>query len=663
MADDHWEHMFFEELDDPEYVIGDKGRITWTLKRFHGTQADPNKEKVLRSPSVRIGDYDWNIKLFPRGNEGTDYISVYIECRKHQSSGGVDSPGTEASPNPSAENSKKQIPWGIAAQIGCVMYNPNEPRIQVNAKSAHHFYNGNPDWGWVRFHGPWDSIRRRRHLQRQALLRDDTLAVTAYIRTVEDYTGALWWHPSANEVLWDSVAKTGYRGLTAQHPGGSALIAALSSWLHLAPFKDLIMDTHIPDSMKSSLTKTLPLFSQLRELLYAKQSAELETSSAVSTEGITKAMRWHSWEDIVPPDVIAVWEALRFLLNQESSRIEFDHGDVFRDILTLRQQRPPNVFNQGSRTSQPELHSSQEVLDFAQGAGSSTFREWEGFYGAPQSRSYPPPVLQLELYRQAYDVDTRRWKKLTHRIDVNEKVIFNSKPEGQCKQSEYILYGMIVHSGDLESGEYFSVIRPGGPKSKWVKYSDTRQSDVSYLTTKQAIDGHQGTGNSAEGTDPVAYIVMYVRSDCLSTILPTSVEPWEPSGCIREPLSLPAKPTLDGIENQETLHVKVYNSSVYDRCSGRGVFDVWATDPGDENIYHLHLAPSSNLKSIQQLLVTQFNLAGMPEQCRLWPMNSNLSASRWSPRFEEVSYNSNLQELTKRLGGCHLWLHIVSIGE
>ena len=655
--------MFFEELDDPEYVMGDKGRITWTLKRFHGTQADPNKERILRSPSVRIGDYDWNIKLFPRGNEGTDYVSVYIECRRHQSNGGVNSPGTEASPNPLTENSEEQIPWGIAAQIGCVMYNPNEPRTQVNAKSAHHFYNGNPDWGWVRFHGPWDSIHKRRHLQRQALLRDDTLAFTAYIRTVDDCTGALWWHPSANETLWDSVAKTGYRGLTAQQPGGSALIAALSSWLHLGPFKDLILDTHVPDSIESSLTNTLPLFSQLRELLYAKQSPDLKMAAAISTEGVTKAMRWHSWEDIVPPDVIAVWEALRFLLNQESSHVEPDHGDVFQDILTLRQQRSPNVFNQGSTTAQPELHSSQEVLDFAQGAGSSTFREWEGFYGTSQSKSYPPPVLQIELYRQAYDVDTRRWKKLTHRIDINETVTYNSNSQGQSEPSEYTLYGMIVHSGDLESGEYFSVIRPGGPNSKWVKYSDTKQSDVTYLTRKQAIDAHQGTGNSAEGTDPVAYIVMYVRSDCLSTILPASVEPWEPSSCIREPLSLPAKPTLGGIKDQETLHVKVYDSSVYDRCSGRGVFDVWATDLGDENIYNLHLTPSSNLKDIQKLLVTQFNLAGMPEQCRLWPMNSNLSASRWSPRFEEVSYDSKLQELMRRMGGCQLWLHVVSIGE
>ena len=663
MTDDHWENFFFEELDDPEYIVGEKGRISWTMKRFHGTQEDPNKEKILRSPSVRIGDYDWNIKLFPRGNEGTDHVSVYIECRKHQSNGGVDKPETEASPNPSAEKDEEEIPWGIAAQIGCVMYNPNEPRVQVNAKSAHHFYNGNPDWGWVRFHGPWDSIQKRRPLQRQALLRHDTLAFTAYIRTVEDYTGALWWHPSADEVLWDSVAKTGYRGLTAEHSGGSALIAALSSWLHLAPFRNLILDTRVPDSVKSSLTKTLPLFSQLKVLLYAKQSPETKFRSAISTEGITKAMRWHSWEDTGPPDVIAIWEALRFLLNQESSHIELDHKDAFRDILTLRHQQPPNAFNQGSRTSQPELRSSQEVLDFAQGAGFSTFREWEGFYGESQSMSCPPPVLQLELYRQAYDVDARRWKKLTHRIDINETVIFNSKSGEQSKQSEYTLYGMIVHSGDLESEDYFSVIRPGGPNSKWVKYSEKRQSDVTYLTRKQAIDAHQGTGKSAEGTDPVAYIVMYVRSDCLSTVLPASVESWKPSSGIREPLCLPTKATLDEIENQETLHVKVYDSSVYDRCSGQGIFDVWSTDMGDENIFHLHLAPSSNLEDVRRLLVTQFNVAGMPEQCRLWPMNSNLSTSRWSPRFEEVPYDSKLQDLVKRVGGCHLWLHVVSIGK
>jgi len=34
----------------------------------------------MRSPSVLIDGYYWHIKVYPRGNEGTPLMSVYIEC-------------------------------------------------------------------------------------------------------------------------------------------------------------------------------------------------------------------------------------------------------------------------------------------------------------------------------------------------------------------------------------------------------------------------------------------------------------------------------------------------------------------------------------------------------------------------------------------------------
>ena len=191
----HWEKSTFEPVDDPEYVPSDVGRISWTLDGVHGTPEKPNREEVMRSPSVLIGDLFWNVKFYPRGNDGTDYMSVYIECspkpyeeniekRKKSKDRPVDDKSDEKIPV--EENSANELteddgladgieivggppppgpvngaehpyipevdmeasvvlpsdsvlieeveeiieerPWSVAAQVACVIYNPEEPR-------------------------------------------------------------------------------------------------------------------------------------------------------------------------------------------------------------------------------------------------------------------------------------------------------------------------------------------------------------------------------------------------------------------------------------------------------------------------------------------------------------------------------------------------------
>ena len=270
---EYWEKQTFEPLDDPEYVPSDVGRITWTVTANHGNGEKPNHEEIMRSPSVLIGGLYWNVKYYPRGNDGTDYMSVYIECSpkpyeenvkerkpatddqakekipvddslspattldsqfEPQREDADDAPPDTAAPtsngserergaidtsevpevdmfssqvlppktNGDAEvevESEKEAPWSAAAQISCVVYNPDEPRVFASQKSKHQYYNDNPDWGWTRFHGPWSEIHIRRRYQRKPLLQNDTLAFTVYIQVVEDDTKSLWWHPSETQ--------------------------------------------------------------------------------------------------------------------------------------------------------------------------------------------------------------------------------------------------------------------------------------------------------------------------------------------------------------------------------------------------------------------------------------------------------------------------------
>ena len=192
-ATDHayWERSTFEPLDDPEYVSSDTGRISWLVKGNHGTPEKPNREEIMRSPSVSIGGLYWNIKYYPRGNDGTDYMSVYVECspKPYEKSPKENEPATESMAeekipvedpssgsqaevvgvsNAVANNAEpavlehasgttssqtpevdmdaslvlpskedlsnemveveNELPWSAAAQVACVVYNPEEPR-------------------------------------------------------------------------------------------------------------------------------------------------------------------------------------------------------------------------------------------------------------------------------------------------------------------------------------------------------------------------------------------------------------------------------------------------------------------------------------------------------------------------------------------------------
>ena len=182
---EYWEKSTFEPLDDPEYVASDGGRISWRVEGNHGTPEMPNREEIMRSPSVLIGGLYWNIKYYPRGNDGTDYMSVYIECSPKpyvepakgeepgptevaeekipvedvntsaeqvesitdtvpeatadqlSASHGIAEVDMDASlvlpPNQDKEmeeedDSDGEVLWSVAAQISCVVYNPAEPR-------------------------------------------------------------------------------------------------------------------------------------------------------------------------------------------------------------------------------------------------------------------------------------------------------------------------------------------------------------------------------------------------------------------------------------------------------------------------------------------------------------------------------------------------------
>ena len=722
----YWEKKAFEPLDDPEYVPGEGHRISWTVTGVHGTPEKPNREKIMRSPSKLIDGYYWNIKYYPHGNDGTEQLSIYIECsptpwedleaaakkaeapkelpngdqgptvEAEAEQNGTSNPpaaapaaneppssvsvndapsapeeDVEATPtSPKNSKIKKEEPWGIAAQISCVIYNPDEPRVNAGQKGCHRYYNDNPDWGWTRFHGPWDEIHKRQRYQRQALLRNDTLAFTAYIRTIKDDTKALWWHPPKDKSDWDCLAMTGVRAF-CNSP--SAMIAAISSWLHLSPIVDLIRNMHIPDPVWEANIRQRPAYEELQDILDADANVSSTEDRELCLENILNILNFYGAGIDSKMDVVIAWEIMRCILNYEASGLDTiaecnsPRTNKFSDVLVLKQPDPFNndtssvSYRPSSRSNLSpmqdfEPHSIQETIDLASQYSSKAFRMWRSFAGEEQVLVQSPSVLQVELHRQSYSKDARKWKKLTHKIEMNENVLFNAH--------EYTLYGMIVHSGDLESPEYYSVIRPEGPGTRWVKYGgDNCARKVEVLTTKKAVQAHEGVGENTDGTAAIAYVAMYVRKDMLSSVLCTPFKHKGEHKADTENAQVKSTSEIDGpseskdIEESmlEPMPVYIYSSELFQGYTGRGLCDPWTEQRRAVWVKELKYAPRMTLDAVKKHLI---EAQCFGQNIRLWPMNTLAPSSKAYPELLsfEAHKSESLEEIVNRTGGSRFWL-------
>lgn len=488
----YWEKETFFDLDDPSLIPGQSGRIDWLVEHFNGTKEKPNKELIMKSPVVRIGGYDWQIKFYPKGNR-TDYLSVYLENvtmlnPEFKDRSEMSSPALPVL----AGSSKITKRNSVAAQVSVVMYNPTEPRVYESKTDAHQYHKKAADFGWKYFtRSARPEFPMRNHGQRQALLRDDKLGFSAYIRVIEDPTGCKWDNdfPSTDA----SLAATGLRPFDSL----SAEIAAVVPLLHLRPFRDLLY------KHKSDNT----LFVLLQTFLDKFLNRRLK--------------RKHLKYSILPEgcDVVEIWQKISEQIQWESSS-EFVAS--FEDLFASF--RPLSLPLCDKRLSTKACSSVQQALNMTK----------------PLNTSNTPAILTVELERQQFNKSKRKWEKLSNSVDLNDHIEYNGVP--------YSLYAFIKHSGPLGTNNYTPVVRPGGPGYGWYAYDS---GIVKCLTQKQAMKGdskrnppaygaefgyHRPPLGDATDKDAVPYLVMYVRDDISAyTFALPDEEQWDVPEAVRKP--------------------------------------------------------------------------------------------------------------------------------
>ncbi|KAI9828898.1 MAG: hypothetical protein M1819_006513 [Sarea resinae] len=696
---DHWEQETFEELEDPEYRPGVCGRIEWIVNNVRPTKDNPKEELVRRSPAVRIGGFDWNIKFFPKGN-GTEKLSIYIECSRPPSDGEANTtdqdgeakdPTLGGSTSPSSENapaaaavtspltptdgtssaangvitanaqqsaSKKTFIFDQPAQIGCTLYNPAEPRVHYHHHTKHRFCSGLPDWGWTRFHGPHSEIHRRQYGQRQALLRNNTLAFTAYIRLIDDETGALW-HESTFENPWDSFAKTGVRALKDDQRR-SAFTSSIWVWSLLAPVRRTIFQFPVPDPIKEPRIRITPLAAALQRVFYQLQTPAKSDKSVISLSPITDALEYYGIKLTSDIDVIEFWQILRRKFEEEVHDRESSVGKSFSVDHDLSHFFDGAICNDPVYSTILAANCSPSFRIPVEGV-SSIQEGLEKVLGGGTNFKKVPHFLQIELDRQVFDTVTRKWKKLVN------KVCFDENVKIECRNSDitenYSLFGFIAHAGTLKSKNYYPVVRPYGPGTKWLKLAG---HEVRCLTRRQAIDAHEGcpTDHSSDGAEPVAYVVMYVHDDVVQDTFERFPEQdypqWLHDRIQLEGLHVNARTELIHKlrgEDDMPVELQIFNADIFKGHRGQGYVDVFEPKTHSDHIYHVNLNPDSTLNDVRKELATIVDGVEDPRQCRLWALDPTEDADLCFPAM--VQEACSVRDLRDKYPSCMLWLHVV----
>lgn len=485
---EHWEKLTFTELKDPEYQHVASGRIDWTIDHLNGTREAPNKAAIMRSSTVRIGGYDWRIKLFPRGNN-TDYLSIYIECCSFTSTASDQIQGEVAkqhTPIPLFDNETQPVRQVATAQISVVLYNPAEPRVHKHHTASHGFWKENSDWGWNRFVPRYDMYRRSPD-QRQALVRNDTIAMSAYIRVIEDSTGCY-----SEKILEnpDSAALTGLRpicdpNLNRRPETGTLLVSILASWLLYYPFRDILYDCVDMDWSDRYGPRSRRLLYALQCVLYdLKRSFTCEEHRGVSISIVVAALQYYGFDTALPYDTALLIERIYFILSEEVKETPLEA--VAHDIFEI--------------TPQPE--DTQRAASIVQRVCIAKHSDLQSAVSA--SNLYTPQLLQIELKRHLFNPQTRQWVRDMKYIKLPDILTVSDK--------QYVLYGFITHKGDLRAGSARPIIRPGGPGTKWFAYEKLLNHDRVTCITQRAAEKAAGDG-AASSSSELAHVLFYVRDD------------------------------------------------------------------------------------------------------------------------------------------------------
>ncbi|KIK98862.1 hypothetical protein PAXRUDRAFT_823415 [Paxillus rubicundulus Ve08.2h10] len=497
-----------KHMPDLGHDVKDFKVYTWRLTNWK------KLEKKITSPDFDCGGHRWRILLFPFGNSNAppnDTVSVYLDY---------------------AEPKKSPEGWHACAQFALVVSNIHDPTIYTVSHAHHRFIAEECDWGFTRF----SELRKLFNIQEghhRPTIEDESADITVYVRVLEDPTGVLW----HNFVNYDSKKETGYVGLKNQ--GATCYMNSLLQSLFCTPyFRKAVYQIPTEDEHP---TESVSL--ALQRVFYHLQTSD----QPVGTTELTKSFGWKSNDSFYQHDVQEFNRVLQDNLESKMKatkaegaiarlfvgkmksyikcvNVDYESAKIeeFKDIQ-LNVKGMKNLYESFKYFVAVEMMEGENKYH-AEGYGLQDAKKgfvFESF----------PPVLHLQLKRFEYDIQRDAMIKINDRhefpfeIDLAEFI-----DEGPTKSENWVykLHGVLVHSGDVNGGHYFALIKPDRD-TRWLKFDDDR---VTPVTDREVLEENFG-GEPLNGIpQPLqrnqvramkrftnAYMLVYVREIATDEIL------------------------------------------------------------------------------------------------------------------------------------------------
>ena len=503
--------------------------------------------------------------------------------------------------------------YRVSAQLGMVIYNPEEPRTCSYNSSEHQFTKHNDDWGWTNFVGPWNEIHIRQRGSRQALLKNDTIAIDAYIRIFEDPSQALWWHVSHDhESNWPSKKLAGYYPMGTPPLYHSPAVAGITAWLLLAPFRRVLQEMDAGEWRRNSQVKPRPLIARLQGALHLMR--HLRKEDYVNVNPIIDCLKEYG-ETF--NDVKSFWEAFR-----RSIELELEgEADALRQISEIfdtpvGSASIPNLPVKGNR----DIQTAIDAVCLPQ-----------------RFEPFSPNFLPLVLERDIFDKQTCEWKLCHDRVLLNDEI---SLPNGE----KYTLYGFMVHVGVRNSGKFYSILRPNGLGTKWLAFEDGDGNKV-FSYTRSRIQDYEGlVGDDLKNfksTRQTAYMAMYIKTECINSFLPGKLEDYHVPLWLTISLGDPAdgheehlRSDLEAID-KDGIPVEIYSDEgVLGRKGLLDMFNIKQQALAKDHFWSLHLPKDTTFKDVRHDLAARMEVNDV-KKLRLFVMTygavGQYTSAQWEP--------------------------------
>ncbi|KAI9009915.1 hypothetical protein CLU79DRAFT_839835 [Phycomyces nitens] len=515
--------VFNDQAMVPRILPDTSGLQTVEFKVFHWLVENwKDAESKSYSPSFVAGGFTWRILLYPKGNGQHESLSLYLKV----------------------EESSANIPdWHVCAQFGLVISNPDDPTQFYSNQAQHRFCGEEVDWGFTRF----CEIKAlpRAYQGKGPFLINNRANFSVYLRVVKDETGVLW----HNLVNYDSRKETGFVGIKNQ--GATCYMNSILQSLYCTnSFRKAVYQ--VPTETEDP-TKSVAL--ALQRCFYNLQSS----NDPVGTTELTRSFGWDTLDAFMQHDVQEFNRVLQD--NLEMKMKGTPAGGTVRGLFVGKMKSYIKCLQVDYESSRVEdfydiqlnvkgckdLHESfKEYIAVETMEGENKYMaEGYGLQDAQKGVFFEsfPPVLHLQLKRFEYDMKRDSMVKINDHHEFPESInldTYCSKSGGdEAGPFDYTLYGVLVHSGDLDGGHYFALIKPE-KNGKWFRFDDDRVTPVTLKEVYQdnfgdeplrgsndpsTLDGKMRNG-SAQSLKRFtnAYMLVYIRTSKVDEILAPVVD-------------------------------------------------------------------------------------------------------------------------------------------